>query len=262
MSINAMLLLSALFFVFAQADTVRYFVDYQKLVPKKETEGQAYEKDVFDDAGNLISESAWDTEGKPACIYYNTHEYCYTYKGKNLLSITRRDIQGEKVADDKGIYSNIFTYDKWGNPTSESYWGVNGEPRALPWGVHRSESTFDNKHREISYRGYNVEEKPLMDEEGYFRYEIRYNDSDRSYEQAYFGVNDEPVIMCYGFHIFRCHKDKRGRILEDSVFGLAGEPVLRTEGYHRAIRTFDGKDNCTSEKYYDMDGNEVTPKWW
>jgi hypothetical protein len=252
----AIITLSLLVVAFAGADTTKYFVGGQ-MVLEDMVEGLAYEKQAFDDAGNMTSESAWDDKGKPDYLYNETHEVRYTYSGKNCTEATEWGIHGEPTADGKGIHRSVFTYDERGNPVGEAYWGIHGEARAVTGGVHRSESVYDEKNRQISYRQFNPADEPLEDREGYVSYRTSYSEDGRTATTEYLGFKDEPIVTIWGFHLLRTTSDEWGNELEECYFGLKGEPVVSRDGYHCVRYTYDGNFQQTSEKHYDVNMNEI-----
>jgi hypothetical protein len=251
------IILSFLIVAFAGADTTKYFVGGQ-IVLEDMVQGLAYEKQVFDDAGNMLNDSAWDAKGKPDYLYNETHEVRYKYQGKNCTEATEWGIHGEPTADGKGIHRSVFTYDERGNPIGEAYWGIHGEARAVSGGVHRSESVYDEKNRQISYREFSPDEEPLLDREGYSSYRTSYSEDGRTATTEYFGVKDEPVLTNWGFHIVKSTTDQWDDVLEEYHFGLSGEPVLNIWGYHCVRYTYDGNFQQTSEKYYDVNMKEIS----
>jgi len=192
---------------------------------------------------------------------------------------------GERRADEDGIYGLRRQVDERGLPTKETFLGRHGEPVVGKNGyvhhvpVHnadgnstewtflgldgqlalrrderwaRATKRYDDNGNWIEWQAFGLDGKPTMTSKGYSRITVRYDEYGNHIEWNSFAIDGKPALASqFGAANLRMAHDDRGNPIEFSHFDRAGQPTLGRMGAFKIIRTYDEQNNVTSQTFQD-----------
>ena len=123
-------------------------------------DGYAIVRKDYDDKGNLVGTSYFDTADQPFFVEklgYASMEMTYDDAG-NKTGETYYDARGTVVTLENKNYAGIkYTYDENKNITSEEYFDTEGNPILSADGYHRSAYTWDEDKHRLTERYYDLD---------------------------------------------------------------------------------------------------------
>jgi len=230
--------------------------------PAYDAEGGYHKvKTEYNKAGLVSRESYYDGEGKPVNLRkegYQSRTLEYDLQG-NILLEEYTNAEGKKCIRADGYHRLVQTFDARGNETSESYYGVRGEPvNRLATMIQRYEWEYDAAGRLVveRYKDASGKSAPMK---GLIYHQTRntYNAEGRVESTTYLDGKGQPVADKEGgYAMVRWTYDERGRKISSSYFDAELKAVqLRDQMYHKAVSSWDALGHETETRYYDVDGN-------
>ena len=86
--------------------------------------------------------SAGAADSKPLSLPQFTETDCVWNDAGDVISETAHDLNGRPAVNSRGFHRAEYTWDSDGNLLSEAYFGLNGEPVAAEGGYARTEFTY------------------------------------------------------------------------------------------------------------------------
>lgn len=184
----------------------------------------------FDEAGRVISECFFDTDGSPVTLKegYSRREYEYD-DNNNRIRELYYDQDGSKVLNSNGCAEIRREFDASNRKIRESYYGTDGEPIRLFSGQAMVEFMYDENGNEAQLSYFDAAGKPLL-------------------------VGGE---TWGGYHKQVRVFDEAGRIMREDFYDIDGSPVTLKEGYSYREYEYDENASFIGYRYYDKNGNEV-----
>ena len=267
-----------------------------------------FENPVIDDDGNSGTQMRFDEKG---------YDIEYTSVGPDLKPLPWKDdyvsrknqydifgrlrhtafygARGEQVLSKKyGYHGWDAEYDEHGNPTVETYLGLDGKPMAIADGYATMKSAYDTHGKMIRLRFYGVNGEPVLSKEyGYHGWDAEYDEHGNQTVETYLGldgkpialadgyatvksaydardnrtrlrvysVNGEPVLSkAYGNHGWDAEYDQQGKRIVETHLGLDRKPTLLADGYATLKSTYDARGNETRRRFYGVNGEPVLSK--
>lgn len=187
------------------------------------TEGYAKTLYAYDDKGNRIEETYYDSNNRK----YSLDDYCtITYKYdafNNQIQKNYKDFSGNNAPKKVVVKSK---YDAWGNEIEMAYFDSDEEKRV---------ENMQNIHR--TCYGY---------DSLFYLNEVRYYDKNNE-------LTGCPEDTTYA--IVRYVNDEFGNRTSTEYFDKNEEACDCADGYHRMSKTLDACGRVISEKYYGANGN-------
>ena len=201
----------------------------------KNGDGAYTELRTFDTDGNTIISMSGDAKGLPMIDDWGNCGWIYSYDSQgNTLTASCIDDKGNpmrmptKKAEASGVWRTQYTYDKWGNKTSQSHFDNNGHPDANAQGIHRTLYTYNDAGKYLSIRNEDVNHQLTDNSSGWATQE-------RDYDKD-------------GNLIFYCFKNKNGHYPSSSPDFIS----VSHKRYNKGEITFD-------ERFYSTDGTDLKP---
>ena len=166
----------------------------------------------IDEAGNL----APDSKGVSVYTYLkNRHDQAVetSYLSKSF----------EPILNNDGYAEIKRTFDKWGNTTSQFFFGLENKPVTNKNGYHGWRKKYDELGNLIESSNIGVDGKPVPETEtpaAIFKY--KYNTKGQKIEESYFGINGEPVLA-YKNHMWKYKYNSLGLKIRSEKFDTSGE---------------------------------------
>ena len=225
-------------------------------------DGVAIIRFEYDNAGNIVRESFFDTAGKPMNNQAGVQEFAVFYSPDNMITqLMYFDAFGKPCSNDDGIHSIFFVRDKWdrviqqanfdigdkplktkteevyivrskydeyGRLISNSYW-ADSVTKMVSWnGTHESTTKYNMDGQAIEYGKLDINGLPFRSEDGSSRQQLIY-DSAGNLSERRFLHNDVLVNRLRGFTmnyaILKYAFDEYSRVSELSFWGADHQAV-------------------------------------
>ena len=197
--------------------------------------GYSVVRNSYDDRGNVILETYYDTEDRPFLLSSGYAGLRKEYDENNKVIRTEYlGENGQNIALANGTAVLLNSYDDAGNMISETYLDLSG-----------------NRH---------VIESPNPN--AYYAYaEIRkiYNENNKVVETDYCSMDDMLSTGPSGFAVQTYEYDGEGRQIRTSWFDQGRVPYVSSKGYTTMTTTYNA-DGSKTDTYYDAAGNVVVPQ--
>ena len=246
---------------------------------------------IFDDNGfavEVLYQNFWGTPWRDAADSFGEH-FSYSPEGLVLRSVEIGP-NGEEITPKNGVHAVTFTYDadfrivrhtllgddgkpingpdgyayfvrgdfdRWGNETAQTYYGVDGRPAVTREGYARLSATFDERGDNIEIAFYDAEGRPALDKNGCADVRRIFDARSNMIEEAYFGVDGKPTLLASGFAGLQQTFDERGHLIELIYFGVDGKPIPSKEGITKITYKFDARGNEIERAFFGVDGQPV-----
>ena len=228
----------------------------------REDLGYAHQKQEFDELGNNIKTSFFDTNEQPAVRKKGGYvSYESIYKNNNCIETRYYDDKGNLILrSDYGYAIVKMEYDSSGNCISEFYYGTDERP-IISTEFHcagfRYQYDADGNKTDIWYLGLEGE---LINREdlGYAHQKQGFDESGNRTELAFFDTNDKPAIWMEEGYASSQNIYKNDKWIESRYFDLEGNFTLRTDTDYAIVKLeYDSFGQFTSELYYGTDEQPI-----
>ncbi|MFT4176144.1 MAG: TIR domain-containing protein [Luteolibacter sp.] len=220
-------------------------------------------KKQYDKAGNLARESYFDTHGKPVNSRkegYHARALEYDARG-NVLVEEYYGTDGKKTVSSDGFQRLTQTFDEFGNETSESYFGIRGEPVIrLAVGIHSYRRKYDEAGRLVLESYFDASGKSFpMKDQSYHQVKNAYDADGRLESVTYLDGENRPVELGkFGYTMVRMTYDERGQVLTKSFFDRRLKPMVTfDERFHKVVNRYDAFGHTIETRYFGKDGQPV-----
>ena len=227
----------------------------------------------WDQAGNVIRETACDLEGNPAMNARGFHRAEYTRNETgDILTEEYYGLNGEPVDTiDTGYARAEYTYytDDKGSTRimTEDRYAADGSRADIPGGYsYRRDTWEDGFLRATEY--YDAEGNLTRPAGGYAQilYETEEGkDSVYSVTTRYLDEDGSPLIGTEGGATVVSEYSAEGDAAKaeetkQEIFGIDGKPVLGKEYWHRRKQTYDDNGSLIRTDYFDTEGEPILSK--
>ena len=151
-----------------------------------------------------------------------------------------------------GVAETRCEYDADGNVTRESYFGVDGKPKADKDGVFEVRREYDNDGKKKNdTRIYAVPTR----EDGIVEIRREYDANGNMSKVSFFGLDGKPKADKNGVFEFRMEYDKAGKKkIVAMIYAVAGVKPTREDGIAEERLEYDANGNVTKMSYFGQDG--------
>lgn len=231
-----------------------------QLVEERESRCSGWEK-TFDANGNEV---AWRMYGKDRnsvngkdgwATRTNEYDQCGNCIRTRLYDENDRPL----IADlENGAYSTVRVYDDNGRVVSLRFMGKDGKPGLnkdgiAGWNEVYSRDGLTNRMEYVDLQG-----NPCSDGNGVFGRLIQYDGYKRQERVEQLGAQGELVLggqgVAAGVHMLY---DPAGNEVMREYYGVDRKLFMTKFKYAKFEKTFDARKNCTSEIYYDENGQMI-----
>jgi len=131
----------------------------------------------FNQFGDLVGETFFDTEGKPTMIVFGCARWTAEYDERGR-QIERRffDLEGRPCLIKHGYAKVTRRFDKRGNMIAENFFGTDGAPVLSDTGIAAWEAKYDARGNRVETRHFGIDGSPTLSHEGWCREEIEYDE--------------------------------------------------------------------------------------
>ena len=163
-------------------------------------------------------------------------------------------IDGENTQTNRGVGSQCFEYDGYGNIATVSYFNNQGNLvyNEEMWAVSRGLADEQGNIVEVGYFAPNGE--PCLYYEGYSMIRDKYDDTGNLIERSYYGTNHQLCMTNNGYSIERAKYDRLGRVIDNMYFDTDNQPCYSDEGIARWTSKYDRHGNDIERRCYGTDG--------
>ena len=223
---------------------------------------------VWDDSGNLISETAHDLSGRPALNARGFYRAEYTYDDhSNELSVAYFGLNGEPVAIDDGFARAEYTYqaDSKGayHLITEDRYAADGSRADIPGSYSYRRDAWEGDQI-LSTEYFDAAGQLTRPTGGFARitYEVAETDQLRTITKRYLNDDGTPLIGTEGgaavvTEYSGAKTPVSGLLLSTQIYGLRGDKVLGARRWNREVNTYDEKGNLTRTDYYGIDDERI-----
>ena len=203
---------------------------------------------MYDDRGNLIQESYYGLNGKPAL----QDGYALIRDRYDDAAIESRRIPASRAnrRSVDGDARTVVAYDARGNIASVLF-----RPRrqadVQKNGYARRKLKFDARGNPIEETYFDVNGEPTLSETGSAKVTRIYDSSGNPIEERHFGIDGLPALVKDGYAATSRRYDARGNQVEQSYSGPDGKPILMKSGYATVKRRYDSFGNQTEIAFLD-----------
>lgn len=267
--------------------TIRYYDSFCQPVTH---EGVFCQEFTHDGQGRPVSVRYLYVDGTPCLRRGTAASHCsYAANGeKQTISFT--DLNGNPCCHENGHAKIVITYDKNGNETSVSFFGLDNKPYLVA-GRAKEVKEYDSKGNCTSISFFDAEGKlckvegcakeirefddagnetmiQFFDETGapclvygIAKGVMKYDKFGRETSRRYFGADDKPCLHDNGTAGTDFAYDSRGNRISQCFVGLDGKPTLHKDGVARQEYTYDVNNQLESVSNFDLEGHPCTPQW-
>ncbi len=230
--------------------------------------GSKYAKvvNVYDSWGNIIEQTFWSTDGKPATDEQKAFKRIRKFNSMGLVVYERNlDATGKPLMGSTVNPEGTVEYDKFGNMVKIECLDGYGKPRLSSDGFFRMTAAYNNRNRctEVAY--YGLDEKLVKSKANdYARKTSEYNEHGDETKTCYYNVQNK---------LFRTDTYKyndKNKPIEQTIKNDKGQPDDSFWGFSRCTITYNGGGLIPKQRaYYDRGGTRVayqnydgaTKKW-
>jgi tRNA A-37 threonylcarbamoyl transferase component Bud32 len=211
---------------------------------------------AYNDRGDLVRWGGFDAGGKPVVVLEG---YAWSQGGHdergNLIEIVHYGLDDKPTLDTCGVARYVHVFDDQNNIIGGSVYGLRGEPvLRKDTGAAKSATGYNRRGQETAKSYFGVDGKPTLSKLGWASAAYRYDERGKQTEWAYFGVDGKPLLVKeMGFARKTCRYDERGNPRETAFFGEDGKPVLDRRGVARTTCAYDEFGNLTAEAHFGLD---------
>jgi hypothetical protein len=246
---------------------------------------------IFDDKGFAVEihyQDYWGTPRHDAADSFGQH-FSYSPEGLVLRS-AEIGPNGAEITPKNGVHAVTFAYDKdlkivrhtllgddgkpfsgpdgyayyvrddfdrWGNETKQTYYGVDGRPAVTRDGYARLSAAFDERGDNIEIAFYDAEGRPALDKNGYASIRRKFDARSYAIEETVFDLNGTPTLNALGYATIRQAFDEWGNRVETVFLGVDGTPILNKEGIAKITYKFDPSGDEVERAFFGVDGHPV-----
>ncbi len=232
--------------------------------PTTIADGYATFKSSYDARGNEVRETFHGPNGVPVLSKKNGNhgwekEAKYDENGKTIFKLTTY-IGPTVIAD--GYAMVLSSYDRRGNVTRQTFYGVNGEPVQFKKdGYYGWTATYDEHNNPTVTTYLDQDEKSMAGADGYATFKTSYDQRGNKTRETYYGLNDEPVLSNKeAYHGWEAEYDEQGNQTVITYLGLDGKPALLPDGYATMISTYDERGKPIRVMFYNINGEAALSK--
>lgn len=252
------------------------------------TDAFAICKMTYDDYHNMLSQEYYDENEEPA--YYDSYPYdytkvCYEYDANGYVT---KEEYYESV-EDSPICINVYTYDQWGNCTTEKNYDENGELEVSYKGYAYIEYVYNASGEIVEETYYDENNQIIFIEDNYYGSYAKvvkdYENSSCSYPSkiSYYDADGNAImiepsgmtgyssveydnISSYNTYTEVRYYDEEGALLlvsegENSYDWDEDGNMVRIldvySQYARITYTYDEEQQLLEEQYFDTEGNLI-----
>ena len=187
---------------------------------------------MLDDWGNCGWEAEYDKDGNLIVSYY----YNDRWERIRMPVSTRSSLD---------IGGTMYTYDRYGRKTSESYIDAKGRPIESSNGIHKMVFEYNERGKRTRLAGYDLDGRLHA-----------FNSSGVAYQNTVWNAKGNYTTNA-SFDASGNYVNWDGICLSEYMFASDGETTLTIRSY----KTADGKKQLFYEYIFDPEENTVT-KWW
>ncbi len=225
---------------------------------------------TYDDYHNMLTQEYYDENGNEAYFDDNSYEYtkvCYEYDTNGNIIKVEYCLQG----GDSEVYTKAYTYDQWGNCTSEKKYDTNGELEVSYKGYAYIGYVYNVNGKCVEETYYDENDQLVLVEDSYYgnyaKVVKEYDDSSCSYPSkiSYYDAEGNPIMVepytVSGYSsVEYVNRSASSTYNEVSYYDVDGELVLVTDGessYARIEYTYNDEMRLVEEQYFDIDGQLI-----
>lgn len=252
--------------------------------PTHDWQGVHCTKLAYDESGNLVKHSLFDTRMLPVADDDGAFEAIARYdnSGRQIFAdvffeATRNqfpersrwklDYQYQpdgSVLFEGGVYDlkerirakvggNV---NRTGDQISIAFFDSNDIPLLID-SVHRTVTSYDRMGNETGARYFGVQGEPVLDEDHTHGYDAISDASGRMLTRAYVGLNGQPATNDSGVHETRFAYNAVGENISQRYFDTQGNPAAHTNGEYGFDAEYDEHGNQVATNYVDEQGKPV-----
>lgn len=251
--------------------------------------GVCREDYVYDRAGHVLYERAFDTNGELQWAFV----FAPSAPGEDPRSTRRAQYLGPdgfpSARKDYDVEYVRIHYTPAGRPELQEFLGREGNPRPGKGGAFAMRREFDAQGLTVRleyldelkhpYTGENWsailrlkrdllgniverchfdrEGRPVLTKEHLHCNRSEYDADGRLTDSYVFGVDGKPMLHTLGFHRMSVQYNSRGELTHSAMFGAKGEPVLGAQGFQSKSLAYDDRGLMTGEVFYGVRGEPV-----
>ena len=204
----------------------------------------------YDERGNAIENSWWDTNDKPATADDGTHKWTKEYNNLDqLVHDVSFGINGEPIASKDGYAEQRYEYDLFGHTTSHKIYDGHGKAVNGFDGWHNNKMSYNKRGRITSDEYYDKEGK-LVDskEQGYAKSTYAYDANGNNTEIKYYDKSSK----CIRIEQYKYNKQNRQteRLIKNGNGTLDDEDL----GFSKLVTTYEASGVVpTKREWYSKD---------
>lgn len=230
-----------------------------KQKPTLSKEGYAIEERVYDERRNLRESNYKDAANHPIA---NKNGYASARsefdERSNHTSVTYLDVQGKPaLSSEFGVSKITHKPDDRNNCRAESYFGTNGELKAIKDGYAIITKQHDQLNNITFIEYFDIHKKPTLSSKGYASVRYAYDALSRRIEENFFGVDGRPILNQDGVARITRQHHPLGDVKEESSFGTDGKPKANRQGYATVRFDYDKNRRWREASYFGPDGQLV-----
>jgi len=214
----------------------------------------------YDDQGNWIEWECFGTNGQPVDCNSGYAKKMMSYDDRgDLVEWSCFDTNNNPTIDSDGKHMAKMEYDDQGNETEWECFGVNGQPVDGINGYARETIRYDSRGNLIEWSCFDTNGAPAIDlSDGTHMTKMEYDDQDNRVKWACFGISNQPVNCNGGYAIETTHYDNCGNLVEWSCFDTNGAPTVDlTDGKFMAKMKYDNQGNRIEWACFGTNGQPV-----
>lgn len=234
------------------------YLDAEDTIVNSNT-GEAYTVFVYN-AKNLLTEKRnYDKNNNPVAVD-DIYKSTYIYNRFNTDSI----IQNYSVANtlNPGPSTTRFSYNKFGNQTSETYYNSSGQRATNYAGISRIDYVYNENQKNIGTHYYDKNDRLQNNWYGYAKWNKKLNQNGFVIEESYYNAQNRPTQGDQGYHkieyewntmgvtTLNTTYDKYGNLWENDNGIAIYKFEYFTTGMDSIVEFYDKKNNLTE----DLDG--------
>ena len=154
----------------------------------------------------------------------------------------------------KGACKTVYTYNKYNNKTSESFFNSNNEPALNDSGVSSIRYYYNSKQEHIGYTYFDKNRKKTNNIKGISSNNRTLNELGYVVYDTYFNKNDKPVIGTEGYHKKEYTWNKKGEAIKIRTYGTNNKLIENKSGVAQYLYTIQNSGLISSAKRYDRNG--------
>ena len=249
--------------------------------PSQNADGCFGERYELDTAGRINIQSFLNEKGEDMTLKNGVAFVVYQYGKDSITSIAKKDSKGNTIEmrrfsyDDNGNMKTmefylgnqlsfckdgfaklVMEYDKHGNMTSISCFGVDGKPCLNALGFFRQVNKFDARGNLTEEAFFSTDGKPCWNKLGGAKIVNQYDKSGNLVVQAFYGTDDKPCLNTIGVaKVVSQYDNKSGKLEEQTFYGTDDKPCLNMGGYAKVVKQYDKpRKGIESLFFYGTDG--------